>query len=150
MSLPLRECESRPTSLAARVSILVGSPQERLVFHYFRCRTVPALFSSSRSPFWDQLLLQATHHQPAIWHAVVALGSLHRRFETIHSYENEDEDAFALQQYLKAIAYVLVPIRERRKQAADVALMSCVLFTGFEVAILLFYSSHYFMLPDTV
>lgn len=129
-------CESGPTALAAHIDIVVGSPQERLVFDYFRYRTVPALFGSSGSPLWDQLLLQATYHQPAIWHAVVALGSLHWRFETLHSHENEDDSGFALEQYLKAIAYLLVPTKERRMPAADVALISCILFTGFEVSIL--------------
>lgn len=69
---------------------------------------------------------------------MVALGSLHWYFETIQSNKSDHQDGFALQQYVKAIAYVLVPIREKGKQAADVALMSCVLFTCFEVVILSF------------
>jgi hypothetical protein len=125
------------------VCTLLGTDQERRCFDYFRRRTAPQLSGPFDSTFWDRLLLQATHHQPAVWHAVAALGSLHRHFEQRHPDVSEDDDGFALQQYVKAIGFVLMPIREQGKQAADVALMTCVLFTCFEVALFpLFDSRH--------
>jgi hypothetical protein len=131
---PPRESKSPPSPpIVPRISILIGTDRERRVFNYFCCRTAPKLSGSLGSPLWDRLLLQATHHQPAIWHAVIALGSLHRHFEENYSNANQEDDGFALQQYVRAISFVLVPIRERGKQAADVALMTCILFTCFEV-----------------
>ena len=44
-----------------------------------------------------------------------------------------EDDVFAVKQYLKAIELVLMPVRDRGKQAADVALMTCILFICFEV-----------------
>ena len=85
-------------------------------------------------------MLQATHHEPGIRHAAVALGCLHERFESgalesSTSLESVDEGGFALQQYMKAISFLVKPSREEGKQAAhDVALMTCVLFVCFEVS----------------
>jgi hypothetical protein len=47
---------------------------------------------------------------------------------------SEDNGVFALQQYVKAIRFVTAPIQETGKLAADVALMTCILFICFEVA----------------
>jgi hypothetical protein len=46
----------------------------------------------------------------------------------------ETQKAFALQQYVKAIGFITIPLREKGKQPADVALMTCVLFVCFEVS----------------
>jgi hypothetical protein len=91
--------------------------------------------------FWQRLLLQATHHEPAIRHAAVAVGALHERFEnsldanlTFKLNEKKTQDAFALQQYSKAIKALLGPQEVQGKQVADVPLMTCVLFIYFEVS----------------
>ena len=80
--------------------------------------------------FWTRLVLQATHHEPAIKHAVIALGALH---ESSEIKSREDSSIFAMQQYGKAIECLVKPLREKQKQAADVALITCVLFVCFEV-----------------
>jgi hypothetical protein len=87
------------------------------------------------------LLLQATHHEPSIRHAAVALGALHERFETsakanfsLKLNDSKTLDLFAVQQYSKAIKQLLDPKESQRKQAADVVLMTCVLFIYFEVS----------------
>ncbi|KIM95570.1 hypothetical protein OIDMADRAFT_33665 [Oidiodendron maius Zn] len=115
------------------VHTLLGTDQERRCFDYFCRRTVAQLSGSFDSAFWDQLLLQATHHEPAVWHAVVALGSLHQNFEQRHISMKREDDVFAVKQYVKAIGFVLMPVRDRGKQAADVALMTCILFICFEI-----------------
>lgn len=115
--------------------LLLQSKQERRCFDFFRCRTIPQLTGPFESPFWDHLLLQATYHEPALQHAAVALGALHERYELRRSNHIENDHAFALQQYVKALRFVTTPMRERGKQAVDVALMTCVLFVCFEVRI---------------
>lgn len=118
-----------PTSF----SDLFKTDQERRCFEFFRWCTVPQLSGSFESPFWTHLLLLATHHEPAIQHAAIALGALHECFEQQLSNQAEANLSFALRQYVRAIGLVTNPIRERGTQAADVALMTCVLFVCFEV-----------------
>jgi hypothetical protein len=116
--------------------------QERRSFEFFCRRTVPELSGSfDNNEFWQRLLLQATHHEPAIRHAAVAVGALHERFEnsldanlTFKLNEKKTQDVFVLQQYSKAIKALLVPQEVQGKQAADVPLMTCVLFIYFEVS----------------
>ncbi len=81
--------------------------------------------------FWTRLVLQATHHEPTIRHAVIALGALH---ESSKVGSREEPSVFAMQQYGKAIRCLVKPIQEKQKQAADVALITCVLFVSFEVS----------------
>ena len=45
---------------------LFNIEQEHRCFDFFRHRTAPRLSGSFESPFWNQLLLRATHHEPAI------------------------------------------------------------------------------------
>jgi hypothetical protein len=116
--------------------------QERRSFEFFCRRTVPELSGAfDNNEFWQRLLLQATHHELAVRHAAVALGALHERFEnsvdanlTFKLNEKKMQDVFALQQYSKAIKALLGPQEVQGKQAADVPLMTCVLFIYFEVS----------------
>lgn len=112
---------------------LFTSDREHRCFDFFRHRTVPQLCGSFETPFWTHLLLLATHHEPAVRQASIALGALHECFEYPHSSATEINLKFALQQYVRAIGSVTKPNRERGKLAADVALMTCVLFICFEV-----------------
>jgi hypothetical protein len=108
---------------------MLGSELERRSFDFFCKRTVRILGGVFDPTFWTRLVLQATHHEPAIRHAVVALGALHESSE--HS--RDESSMFALQQYTKAIGCLVEPIQGKKKQATDVALMTCVLFVCFEV-----------------
>ncbi|TAQ91397.1 hypothetical protein B7494_g353 [Chlorociboria aeruginascens] len=114
------------------IRTLLKTDQERRCFDYFRHRAAPELSGSFESPFWNQLLLQASYHEPAILHAVLALGSAHEKFEQRLLKKTKDDDGFALKQYVKAIGFVLRPIRQQSKQAADVTLIACILFVCFE------------------
>jgi hypothetical protein len=83
-------------------------------------------------------VLQATHHEPAIRHAAIAMGALHEKFTLRGDILLGGDDwkgwneSFALGQYVKALGSLLEPRRKKEKQAADVALMTCVLFICFE------------------
>lgn len=81
----------------------------------------------------------STHHQPAIRHAVVALASLHERFENNDkSILSSDYDiasgGFALQQYNRAIVCLIKPVIAGAQQGLDTSLVACILFACFEVA----------------
>ncbi|KAI9745015.1 MAG: hypothetical protein M1818_001293 [Claussenomyces sp. TS43310] len=105
------------------------SDLERRTFHFFCKRTVGILSGIFNPTFWTRLVLQAAHHEPAIRHAVIALGALHERSEVG---SRDESSIFAMQQYGKAIRCLVKPIQEKQKQAADVVLITCVIFVSFE------------------
>jgi cholestenol delta-isomerase len=66
---------------AARVLAGPQTAEDVACFDFFRHRTAPMTGSFFPSEFWGGRLLQVAHAQPAVWHAAVALGALHRRWE---------------------------------------------------------------------
>ena len=115
-----------------------GNHEERRCFDFFLNRTATQLSGFWGSDFWRCLILRATHHQPAIRHAVLALGSLHERFEAgdrsvIRPVWDKMEGGFALKQYNQAIQQVIKDTKGG-PQAVDVCLIACMLFACFEVS----------------
>ena len=91
------------------------------------------------SEIWEQLVLQATYQEPAIRHAVFALGSLHERFETgdvtvFSSNLDIVQGGLALKQYTQAISHVIARSSQKDSRSLDVCLVACVLFACFEVS----------------
>ncbi|PMD29888.1 hypothetical protein L207DRAFT_503376 [Hyaloscypha variabilis F] len=100
-----------------------GNTRERRSFYFFQERTAPQLSGFFAGDFWERLLLQATHHEPCIRHAIIALGSLHERFEqdnglVVQSDANGWTDDFALKNYNQAIKYLMEPL-SRKAQTID-------------------------------
>lgn len=115
---------------------LVGSPRERRCFYYFQQRATDQLAGDHDSEFWKRLVLQAAHQSPPIRHAIVAVGALYEQYEAAESTSLRrgiTPDAFALHHYIKAIKSLIEPISKQGHQAADVALVTCILFVSFEV-----------------
>lgn len=58
-------------------------------FDFFRFRVRALTPTADRDPlgdtpgFWDRTLLQTAHVEPAVWHAVAALGALQRKWEFV-------------------------------------------------------------------
>ncbi|KAH6682480.1 hypothetical protein B0J14DRAFT_573682 [Halenospora varia] len=114
-----------------------NDPLERRSFAYFMQHTIPQLSGILTSDFWSRLVMQTAHYEPAIKHAVVALGSLHESFRRGESHTQElslskTERTFATSQYVRAIGLLVGP-EQKEKQKMDVALIACVLFVCFEV-----------------
>jgi Fungal specific transcription factor domain/Fungal Zn(2)-Cys(6) binuclear cluster domain len=126
----------KPNALALhRLSVdLAGEQEERRAIHFFRSNSVRALQGYFNSEFWSRLVLQASHTEPTIRHAVIALGSLH---ETTQSKDHavlkmgKGYDKFALQHCNKAIAN-LTQLCTRGERSIEVLLISCALFVCFE------------------
>ena len=117
--------------------------REQRCFRFFRHRTVAQLSGFFVSEFWNYRVLQIFNHEPAIKHAVIALGSLHERFEQGGSFiksSNADieEGGFALEQYIKAIHQLIKPPVSSKRLPVDVCLVACILFACFEVCPLRF------------
>jgi hypothetical protein len=114
---------------------LFNSDRERRSFQFFLEKTAPQLAGDFECAFWESLLLQSVHHEPAIRHVTVALGSLHETFERdvtpFRSGQLAAKGTFALHQYLSAMR-CLMPT-PTSSQPLDVCLISCILFACFEV-----------------
>ena len=111
---------------------------ERRCFHYFRDRTAYQLAGCFSSDFWSRLVPLSTRHSPAIKHAVIALASLHERFESddssiLGSNNDVSQGGFALQQYTRAISHLNRSINTKGQQPMDMYLVACILFACFEV-----------------
>lgn len=115
-----------------------GTSLERRVFDYFRQRTAPALAGQFESKFWYQLVLQVSQTEPAVRHAVVALGSLHETLD-----RNGEEIStitasligreFSLQQYDKSVTSLRSRlVSEEGYGVLQIALICCILFNSFE------------------
>jgi hypothetical protein len=112
--------------------------EEQRAFHFFRAHTYSGLAPLFQSDFWEGIILQACHHEPAIRHSVIALGALHQRFlcgdrgKDVYwpTYSETIVDTFALQQYTKALRF---SIHSTESRTGDSTLMACILFVYFEV-----------------
>lgn len=115
----------------------LASEEEQRCFNFFRSRTSVQMSGFFSSEIWDRLILQATHYEPAIRHAVLALGSLHERFvnedQALQKQAwSRDEGGFALEHYNLAIQNLMNPANSGRLNI-DVCLIACMLFCSFEV-----------------
>lgn len=83
---------------------------EKRTFDYFRARTAPCVSGYFQDTVWDRMILQASHTEPAIRHAINALGALHeentlRRKATSNGQTDVAalKTSFAVKQYSKAL-----------------------------------------------
>lgn len=124
-----------PTSTSAAITagpsidIHHACETSRRSFSFFIRRTSSQLAGFFGSEFWERLVPQAAHHESAIRHAVVAIGSLHEQ-KTVG---RDSGVRFALEQYNLAIRALLAPLSQNKEQGVDICLMTCILFACFEV-----------------
>jgi len=127
-------------ALSRSLSIgFLGTEKERQSFYFFRQKTAPQLSGFFGGDFWESLLLQAALRESSIRHAILALGSLHARFEqdnglTMQSHAHGWTDQFALKNYSQAINILVEPFSRKGQQAIDVCLICSILFACLEVS----------------
>ncbi|KAL8796586.1 MAG: hypothetical protein Q9182_007331 [Xanthomendoza sp. 2 TL-2023] len=124
-------------SSSSPVFELFENDAERRSFSFFKERTLVEISGYFPSDFWERLVPLASFHEPALKHAVIALASLHERFEkgdrsVLKSNKDIAEGGFALQQYNKAIQCLIKPSGNVAKPPLDTSLVACVLFACFE------------------
>lgn len=110
--------------------------QEMRCYDFFRRCTGPQLagpFSkySFNTSIWTTIILQAAHSEPAIIHAVIALGALHESFGN-HQDPHAATSEYAVQHYNRAIGRVVGLNFAKSADHFDIVLMTCVLFAAFE------------------
>ncbi|TVY42072.1 hypothetical protein LSUB1_G001848 [Lachnellula subtilissima] len=114
-----------------------GTGKERRSLDFFRQNTTPQLSGFLDGDFWERLLLQAALHNPSIRHAILALGSLHARFQQdnglmMQIQTNGWTDDFASKNYSQAIKLLVEPLSQDGQQAIDVWLICSILFACLE------------------
>ncbi|KAK6221610.1 hypothetical protein LQW54_001382 [Pestalotiopsis sp. IQ-011] len=110
---------------------LFDSVQSKRSFAFFRLRTSPQLSGFFKLEFWETVVFRVAHHEPAIRHAIVALGAVHEATEHRSSSPSAIR-TFAMEQYNLAIRELLAPLVQRGERAVDVCLISCIIFANFE------------------
>lgn len=103
-------------------------------------------------------MLRATHYEPVIHHAIVAIGYLHEKFKLNcgSSVDGPLKDGFALRHYNFAIRSLVQPLADAKKEegrplpAMDLCLTACILFANFEVSRFLAVSGRSELMSDWV
>ncbi|KIN05124.1 hypothetical protein OIDMADRAFT_39518 [Oidiodendron maius Zn] len=140
-----------PSSKHLHLSSVFFSPgdysfdvKEGQYFQVFRMRTASELSGFFNSDFWTRSVLQESHSEASIRHAVVALGALYKTLEAASEsppgspqehYDTEtapDHYCFALAQYGKALKRLRDSLEKNEANARRTVLISIVLFTCFQ------------------
>ncbi|KAI0106539.1 hypothetical protein F4776DRAFT_435516 [Hypoxylon sp. NC0597] len=117
--------------------IKAGNKEENQQLEWFTYRTAFKLPGVFRFPFWDLLVFQAASSEPAVLHAVLALGSAHRRESLpIRAVAMEDapaeQEQFTLRNYSKAITHLQPHFSAKSNASIRVALIACLMFVMTE------------------
>ncbi|KAF2722659.1 hypothetical protein K431DRAFT_283797 [Polychaeton citri CBS 116435] len=130
-----------------------GTDSELRALDFFRTRTAPSVGTYFDTDFWGRLVQQMGYEEPAIRHAMVAVGVLHEKREhgtlaaprmrsriivdpaamlpASSKSSFPDDDQVALSHYNKAIE-LLGRRMHQPGQSAEVALLACILFICLE------------------
>lgn len=117
--------------------------QEGQYFQVFQKHTASGLSGFFDSEFWTRSVLQESHSEALIRHAVVALGALYKTLEKaseslprspdINSFDTASNHYnFALQQYGKALTRLRGSLENQETRSQRTVLISIVLFTCFQ------------------
>ncbi|PYI01602.1 hypothetical protein BO78DRAFT_246430 [Aspergillus sclerotiicarbonarius CBS 121057] len=117
--------------------LVPGTRKERHYVQFFCMHTAHALSGFFPSDFWTKFLPQLSHRNPAVRHAVIAVGALHQRQLQGRLLSGNtpprETDAFTLQQYNKSIHSFLQQMGNPTDLGIDSMLIQCVLFICLEM-----------------
>jgi hypothetical protein len=120
-----------------------ANPQERQYFDLFCARTGYDIFPTFDSGRTRERLLESCHFNPAIRHAIVALGALDKTAELVQSFDKMsltpvERDAAAnehhknaLKQYVKAVKHMAADASAKKPDLRTM-LLTCLLILAFE------------------
>lgn len=125
-----------PTGILAKLDL---NGVEAINFEYFRTKTLRVLPGINRLVPWEQLMLQISQSEPSVLSAAIAVGSIHRNFEsdrwpTLTPSDVELQKTIAQRQYIKAMRLLRDRLSDQGDpQRAEIALISCFLFICLEL-----------------
>ena len=126
-------------SPAQAISNLDLNSVEAYNFDYFRSKTLRVLPGITRSLPWEHLMLQISQKEPAVLSAAIAVGSIHRSFESdrwpgLIPDDLELQRTISQQQYIKAMRLLRDRLADPEDpQRAEIALIGCFLFICLEL-----------------
>ncbi|KAH7140420.1 hypothetical protein B0J13DRAFT_477633 [Dactylonectria estremocensis] len=126
----------KPSISVAPVYSLSGHDQT--CFSWFRYRTVGKLPGIFRGVFWDDLVLRACCEEPAVLHAAIALGSVHKlgnkrcSMQINDSGFPDDSEKFTLHHYNMAIRHMQPCSLSNGKPSIRIMLITSMVFTCME------------------
>jgi len=130
LPLKIRFYVPPPQDVSVGFAPFQGNEKERRAFAFFCERTAKCF----QSEFSSLYLLRAAIEEPAIRHALIALGGIHERCGLDKERLNgiPPTDPFSELQYGKAISLLLHSTKMSSKHPTEVFLISCILFACFE------------------
>ncbi|KAH7139380.1 hypothetical protein B0J11DRAFT_516671 [Dendryphion nanum] len=107
---------------------------ENRSFFYFQTHTLPKWTEFFDSELWSQKILQLSHTEPAIKHGILALSTLHERFESTTPIFTASSKDFAFVQYSQAVTHSNDLLKAHAQGRADLekVLIACIIFTCYE------------------
>lgn len=104
-------------------------PEEKRAIEFFRLRTAQDLVSPFRTTFWSEQVILLAEHQPAVRHALVALGTAHEAFLCGQAPISD----FVLRHYNKAINTIMIGAKTNHSQTEEAALLTSIIFASLEI-----------------
>ncbi|KAL4865586.1 hypothetical protein BDV12DRAFT_188069 [Aspergillus spectabilis] len=118
----------------ACIPTLVASTDEMTSFDWFKGRTIIKLPGSYLSDFWTKNLLQASHSEQAVWHAVMALSFTHRLgFVQTSSDPATKLEQSTLRHLIKAVRHLNPHFSAKDKASSRVVLIVCLVFVVLDL-----------------
>ncbi|KAI1496082.1 hypothetical protein F5X99DRAFT_86453 [Biscogniauxia marginata] len=115
-----------------------ATPERGDYFQWFMYRTVIKFPGACSSAFWETLVFQGCAVEPAVWHAVLALSSAHKR-ESLEDdkpkmteYALDSQQQFTLREYSQAIRQLQPHFLAGNRRSMHVALVTCAIFSFLE------------------
>ncbi|KAL5049326.1 hypothetical protein BDW71DRAFT_204591 [Aspergillus fruticulosus] len=111
-----------------------GSQADRQLLHFYTCEAAGGLSSFSAPTLWTKLILQRSHHQPVVRHALVTLSALYRDYLQGGNRVQASASHAAMQRIAKCHRQLRLYLRSP-DASADIALICSILFFAFETLI---------------
>lgn len=111
---------------------------ERRCFSYFQYHSIPNLVAFFDSQLWQQLALQISHADPAVYHAANMLGALHEdseenRMRLLGEDLDRPRHRFAVEQAARSYALLNRRRASQDPQLRKVVLLCCLIFVLSEL-----------------
>ncbi|KAH9214337.1 hypothetical protein DL95DRAFT_389555 [Leptodontidium sp. 2 PMI_412] len=110
-------------------------PMEQRLLYFFSTYTAPSLSGFFSTDFWERRVVENSHGEPSIRHAVIAIAAMHQEFIERRRQDGMDDTSslqtFAFRQYTKAISS-LHHLMTTRMPPLDLTLTSCILFASID------------------
>lgn len=106
---------------------------ERRYFQFFRQRTVASTNSLMNCRFWDRIVLQICHIEPAVRHAILALSSLHQLSDARSNVDlAKRHQDYADYHHHKALVAAQKLLSSSTAEDIDRVLIACAVFICYD------------------